>query len=79
MVEWSALAAGDVVWDLRPTKPPRGWVGQRVPVRVEVIEIRRDGFVLARYGDEPPQLFGDATVKRWRRTRPGEVSWPRAT
>ena len=77
MVQPSALSRGDEVWDLRPVKPKPGWTGRRVACRVEVLEIRRDGLVLARYDREPARLFGESTVQRWRRTRPDEVSWPR--
>ena len=77
MVQPSALAPGDELWDLRPVKPTPGWVGRQVPCRVEVLEVRPDGLVLARCGDEAPRLYGETSVRRWRRTRPDEVSWPR--
>lgn len=73
MVSPAAVAAGDELWVLWPPRSHPARDGRRVARRVRVLEVRRDGFVYARYDDEPARLFGESTVRRWRRRRPATV------
>lgn len=70
MVSPGTVAAGDVLWVLWPIRPAPGWTGRRRVRRVEVIEVRPNGRVLARVDDAPAKFFAPSTVERWRRRPP---------
>lgn len=70
MVSPSAVAAGDELWSSWPMHANPDRTGPWRVRRVEVLEVRPDGRVLARYDDGSPSLSGESTVRRWRWHRP---------